>query len=139
MTPTDANPPSPDQPSGAVPPHVGDSYEFTGRENAVIGRLGEKMHFVGLFTLGVGVLAIGFGVMRRDLGPVVSGLLYAMMGVWTERAGAQFRTVVVTEGHDIRHLMHALEDLRRLYTLQFWICLIAIVAALVLLGASYLY
>jgi hypothetical protein len=62
-----------------------------------------------------------------------------MMGVWTERAGAQFRTVVVTEGRDIRHLMHALEDLRRLYTLQFWICLAAIVSALVLLGASYLY
>jgi hypothetical protein len=32
--------------------------------------------------------------------------------------------------------MAALVDLRKLYTLQYWICLIALVATLVLLGTS---
>lgn len=124
------------KPGTPAPEAVREPYEFSPEQNVIVARLASKMQFVGLFALGIAVVAIVAGAFRRDLGIIVSGVLYAIVGIWTERAGRSFRHVVFTKGHDLSHLMHALNDLRKLFTLQYWICFIAIAVTLLLLGAT---
>jgi hypothetical protein len=139
MPPSDVTPPEPTAPAPPPEPARADAYEFTPGQGAVFARLATRMQFVGLFALGAGVLAIGVGAWRREVFSILTGMLYAVIGLWTERAGFAFRGVATTEGHDIRHLMKGLRDLERLYTVQFWICVIALIVALVLAGATALY
>jgi hypothetical protein len=114
-------------------------YEFQPSENKVIGELASKMNFVGLFLLAVGVLVIAHGVVVAvHWGPIISGTLTCVVGIWTQRASVSFRNVVHTEGRDISHLMRALEDLRKLYSLQFWLLCLSMLLALVGLWALYL-
>ncbi|MFO0907604.1 MAG: hypothetical protein U0794_04450 [Isosphaeraceae bacterium] len=123
----------------AAPESPTDPYEFSGPANVLFTGLGTKMHFVGIVTIVLGGVAIGAGVLRRDVGPILAGVIYGVIGIWTARAGSQFRTIAWTHGHDLGHLMAALESLRRLYTLQYWLCLIALFAALLLLGGTALH
>ena len=102
-------------------------YEFKPHENQIIGELAAKMHFVGLFLLAVGVLMIGIGVLVHHAGPIVTGTLACVIGLWTQRSSVSFKDVVYTEGRDISHLIAALEDLRKLYSLQFWILILGLV------------
>ena len=115
------------------------STAFSPEENAIFAALGLRMHFVGAFTLALGVIAVVLGLSRRDAGPLLAGVLYAIIGHWTARAGKQFRSIASTRGRDHSHLIAALVDLRKMYTLQYWICLVALIGALVLLGTSKLY
>src|SRR5262245_45470643 len=107
------NAPDPEHPpmdptSTPTAPGPSDGYEFSPEQNAVILRLASRMQFVGLFALGLGVVAIVAGAVHKEYGVMFGGILYAVIGLWTERAGRSFRFIAVTEGHDIRHLMHAL-------------------------------
>jgi hypothetical protein len=111
-------------------------YEFTPGENKVIGQLAMKMHFVGLFLLAMGMLVIGIGVLEFhsgafiSAGPILSGSLTCVVGLWTQRASTSFSYVVRTQGRDISHLMDALDDLRKLYNFQFWLVMLALLLAL---------
>jgi hypothetical protein len=111
-------------------------YEFKPQENQIIGELAAKMHFVGLFMLAVGVLVIVIGVYPLvHAGPIVTGTLASVVGLWTQRASVSLKSVVYTEGHDISHLIAALEDLRKLYSLQFWLLIMGLVLAAVTIVA----
>lgn len=128
-------------PDGEVPPTRGSTsnasgYEFSARENAVLEKLASRMHFVGLFGLAIGILVIVPGVLRHRPFVIVSGAFYALFGIWTHRASTSFRDVVETKGKDIQHLMHAIDDLRKLYTVQYWMCLVALALAVGLLTVA---
>jgi hypothetical protein len=101
-------------------------YEFKPQENKIIGELAAKMHFVGLFLLASGLLVIGIGVVVHHYGPIISGTLFCVVGLWTQRASVSLKSVVYTEGNDISHLISALEDLRKLYSLQYWLLVLAL-------------
>lgn len=106
-------------------------YEFDRTQNALIGDLGSKMRFVGMFSIVIGILVLLGGVLAANPeafnpGGLISGLLYIAIGAWTRSAGAAFHEVVATKGADITHLMNALTDVRRIYTLVYWICILAI-------------
>jgi hypothetical protein len=114
-------------------------YEFKPGENRIIGQLASKMHFVGIFLLAMGLLIIAIGVaVVFHAGPIVSGTLACLVGLWTQRASMSFRNVVQTEGRDISHLMDALDDLRKLYTLQYWLLVLGLILAMSGLLAVYL-
>jgi hypothetical protein len=114
-------------------------YEFKTNENRIIGQLASKMHFVGLFLLTMGLLIIGIGVaVVFHVGPIISGTLACVVGLWTQRASMSFKNVVQTEGDDITHLMDALDDLRKLYSLQYWLLVLGVLLALLGLLAVYL-
>ena len=108
-------------------------YEFTAEQNAVIRDLGRKMQGVGVFMIVLGVLSLaGFGA--GFLGPGAPSLVwipiaafFLLIGIWTVRAGREFRQVADTEGQDIRHLMTALAELRKFYTLHFWLFVVYLV------------
>ena len=116
------------------------------RRTAIIGNLGSKMSFVGLFMLGIGLFFFVSGIVRWFRGQRLPGrehalldLLFIVVGIWTHRAGREFRSVAETQGKDISHLMGALANLLKLYTLLYLLFFIALVFAIIQLGAYSLY
>jgi len=104
------------------------TYEFKANENTIISQLASRMHFVGLFLLATVWSSSGWASSMADtsctnIGPIISGSLMCLVGLWTQRASTSFKSVVQTEGKDISYLMYALDNLRKLYSLQFWLSL----------------
>jgi uncharacterized membrane protein YhaH (DUF805 family) len=152
-------------PSAPLPPAPSGQYEFSAADNSVFGGLAGKMRFVGIFLIVVGVLYLflagliaigaisgqsvtttqktdgGVVVTQRNLhightiGYLVGGIIYLCLGVWTGNGAVAFRRIVDTQGSDISHLMEAVTNLRKLYTLQYWLIFIALIVMLVVLVA----
>jgi hypothetical protein len=104
------------------PVAAGLTHEFNPSENTIICELASRMHLVGLFTLGVGLFVIMVGTILLNVPSILSGTLYSVIGLWTDRASESFKKIADTQGKDASHLMRALRDLKNLYTLQVWIC-----------------
>lgn len=119
-------------------------YEFSDSQNELIGDLAKKMNFVGILMVASGVVSLIAGIVTLfaafsrgtfDFSSIVNGVLLILIGLWTRNAAQSFSRVVNTTGTDIENLMGALGELRKLYTLQYWliiIVLIFLVLALVL-------
>lgn len=110
------------------------SYEFDQAQNRLIQELSEKMRFVSYFLIALGVLFILLGIVRLrtgGLGSTIQGVLQVVIGFWTKQAAASFQLIVNTQGSDIQNLMGALRELRKLYSLQYWIFLIAVILILI--------
>lgn len=108
------------------------TYEFTGAQNQLIGTLAKRMKFVAIFfiVLGAIVAASGLFTLSRGIEGIVTifmGALYIIIGIWTIRAANSFKEIVDTEKSDISYLMNALNELKKLYTLQYVLTIIAIV------------
>lgn len=105
-------------------------YEFSSSQNELIKQLAEKMRFVAYFLIGVGVLiAISglFTLLRGGIGNIINGVVQIIIGVWTNKAASSFQLMVDTQGNDIENLMGALGELRKLYTLQYWLLILTLV------------
>lgn len=114
--------------SSATAPPL-DSYEFGPKENDLISDLARKMRFVGMILVVVGVLSALSGIVTLNtegLGHLFSGVIYVVVGSWTRRAAASFRRIVESQGGDIRNLMDALGNLKSVYTLKYWLGMIAV-------------
>ena len=87
------------------------------------------MRFVAgfIFALGVIHLLAGLVTMPAGAGRLIEGVCWLIIGTWTTRAANSFRLIVDTEENDIRNLMTALGELKKLYTLQYVIVIAAIV------------
>lgn len=112
-------------------------WEFTPDQNVTLSRLAQRMRAVGLALM---VLA-GLLGLRATLGgdavgllAVQAGIVLGFTGFWSVRAATELSRVATTDGADMTHLMSALEEIRKLYELQFWIFL----AAALLLGVTVL-
>ena len=106
------------------------SYEFNNIQNQLIRELAEKMRFVGYFLIGLGVLVTIFGLVliaRGGLGNIIQGIVQIIIGFWTTKAASAFKQIVATQGNDIENLMGALSELRKLYTLQYWLYIVALI------------
>ena len=108
------------------------SYEFSQEQNETVRFLAQRLKYVGVLNLVVGLL-YGLIGLRSFLANPTDLILYAppmlffeLVGVWTINAAKSFQNIVETNGQDIPFLMKALTELRRLYNLQFWLLLIAI-------------
>ena len=103
------------------------------------------MSFVGLFMLGIGLFFFSSGIVRwvqshhLEVGMLFLTLLLIVVGIWTHCAGREFRNVADTHGKDVSHLMRALDNLLKLYTLLYLLFFIALVFAIIQLGAHGLY
>ncbi len=105
-------------------------YEFSSSQNELIKNLADKMRFVAYFLIAVGVLGALGGLLSLragGAGNIISGVVYILIGVWTNNASSAFRRIVETSGSDIENLMGALGELRKLYTLQYWLLIIALI------------
>lgn len=120
-------------------------YEFSSSQNELIGDLAKKMNFVATLLIVIGVLGIIAGVINLFntvpasekttiiLNNFVQGFFSLLTGIWTRNAAMAFGKIVSTVGTDIENLMIALGELRKLYGLQYWLVIIALVFFIVLL------
>jgi len=109
------------------------AFEFSAMQNETIRMLASRMKFVGIFYIVIGVLlglvalAMLFTIPLAGVVYVVAAVFEIIVGVWTTNAASSFRMIVETTGNDIGHLNNALESLRKLYNLQFWLLVVVIV------------
>lgn len=151
MTPNDrglASAPAPLTPPPGLTPAPAQrrsQYEFSFAENETIARLGSKMSFVGLFMLGIGLFFFVSGIVRwiqsrnLEVSLLFLALLFIVVGIWTHRSGREFLKVAETEGNDVSHLMLALSNLLKFYTLLYLLFFVALVFAIIQLGAHSLH
>lgn len=109
-------------------------YEFDASQNSLILDLSKKMRFVAYVLMGLGliegiggVIILSTGNAENGVGSIIAGIVYIVIGIWTQQAAKSFRLIVDTEGRDIENMMGALGQLRKLYSLQYWVLMIALV------------
>jgi hypothetical protein len=88
------------------------------------------MLFVSYFLIASGVLGALAGIitiMQGGFSALVQGVVLLVTGIWTINASKAFKLIVETQGNDIENLMGALGQLRKLYTLQFWLFMISLI------------
>ena len=145
--PSEFDPQAPSQPPRQEQPQTQPEsqpvgYEFTIAQNESIRVLSRRMKFVGIFYVIASVLMGLAGLVALFIAPLI-GVLYLILltpqlliGIWTINAASSFKLVVDTRGHDIPHLMNALTSLRKLYTLMFWLLIVALVFMVVAIAAG---
>lgn len=105
-------------------------YEFDQTQNQLILDLARKMRFVSYFLIALGVLLLIGGIISvrsGAIGGIINGVVQILIGFWTHKAASSFQRIVNTQGRDMENLMGALGELRKLYNLQYWLILIAII------------
>ena len=105
-------------------------YEFSEEENRLVGSLAKKMKFVGIFGIIFGVLEILQGIFS-DKTAIVQGLISIIIGIWTTKASESFQKIVDTQGNDISYLLGALDQLKKLFSLQYWTYLIGAIIVII--------
>jgi len=105
-------------------------YEFSEKENILVGSLAKKMKFVGIFGIIFGILEILQGIFS-DKTAIVQGLISIIIGIWTTKASESFQKIVDTQGNDISYLLGALDQLKKLFSLQYWTYLIGAIIIII--------
>lgn len=126
------------------------NYEFNESENSIFADVASKMSAVGFFSIFFGLLNIALSLVylfqisqsgdsritMQGIGGISQGLVLLLVGSWTKKAGTSFKQIVDSRGQDIRNLMDAMSSLRKLYTLQYWLLVIALVIVAIALVAN---
>ena len=121
-----------------------EEYEFTDAQNQIISQLASKMGWVAMFGLVVGVMIAVLGIFSlgsdgQGLVFLVQSVFVIMIALWTRRAALGFRQVVETTGSDITNVMSALGELKKLYTLHYWLIIVGILVMGAALSAAGLF
>jgi sulfite exporter TauE/SafE len=108
------------------------TYEFTSAQNQLIGTLAKRMKFVAIFFIVLGAIVAAGGLFSLSRGiegiiTIFMAALYIIIGIWTIKAADSFKKIVDTAESDISYLMNALNELKKLYTLQYVLMIIAII------------
>ena len=124
----------------------GEEFEFNDSHNMVFDSLARWMKIVGIIEIALGVVyavpAVAALIVLNTPVVVIAALhivIVAAMGLWTIKAGGHVRAIVHTEGDDVRHLMEAMDQLKKLFLLQgavFVIMIVLAVAGFVAGGAA---
>jgi uncharacterized membrane protein len=151
FTPVDAHfegglfmtqPPGTDAHAPVPPPQP--PYEFTSAQDDIIRALAGKMKFVGIFYIVASCFVGLAGLISLFFSPLISAFYLVLLtpelliGIWTINAAQSFKLIVETRGRDIPHLIGALTALRKLYTLMFWLLIVALVLVLLAIAAGVL-
>ena len=112
------------------------TYEFTEAQNQTLKILASRMKSVGIFFIAVGAVHGVSGVLGLAEGGtafilIIYAAVFILIGIWTRNAGSSFSLIVQTAGSDIPHLMEALESLRKLYTVAFWLMIVGLSLAVI--------
>jgi len=120
------------------------NYEFSAPENIIIRQLVDAMRFVAAASLAVGgfVLILGIAGLvtqgRAAVGPALGdfaqAVVFGLIGLWLQRAVDAFNRVIDTSGDDITHLLHALRELTRVFSLQRTVLVLAAIVIVMAIG-----
>lgn len=123
-------------------------FEFDARHNQIMEKLSRDMRWVAAPLLLLGVLyaiAVVSAVVRGFQKPelflsavfiALPMLFYFALSSWTRRASESFHRVASTAGQDINHLMVALENLGKKYSLLSLIVKLYVVLIIVAMLAA---
>jgi hypothetical protein len=121
-------------PGTAPQPTLGSiGYEFSPAQNLTIQVLAQRMKFIGILYMAFGGLVGVGGIVMLFQAPIQAIVafaevaLFALMGLWNYKGADSFQLIVQTHGNDISYLMNALEDLRKIYNLQYWLMIVMLV------------
>ena len=119
-----------------------DAYEFTSRENQVIGKAATwalalsgasfvmvAIHLTFALVGGGDFKDTGLSILVFDFGAgIVSAACYLVVCVLGVVAGNAFRRVVNTEGSDLKHMMKALDTLHMIFVLRIGLVFLTVIA-----------
>jgi len=112
---------------------MSNQYEFSSTQNAAFSSLAGAMKFVGIVMMVLGGLMVA-SVLVGNIAGAIQGVIQILVGLWTKSAANSIEGIVNTEGNDIDHLMSAVGDLDRLYTLQKWCFIVAFILIALAIG-----
>lgn len=120
------------------------NYEFSAPENIIIRQLVDAMRFVSAASFAVGAFVLILGIAglatqgRAAIGPAIGdfaeAVVFALIGLWLQRAVDAFNRVVDTSGDDITHLLDALRELTRVFSLQRTVLVLAVIVIVMAIG-----
>ncbi|MDC0715561.1 hypothetical protein [Nannocystis bainbridge] len=120
------------------------NYEFSGPENIIIRQLVDAMRFVAAASLAVGAFVLILGIAglvtqgRAAIGPALGdfaeAVVFVLIGLWLQRAVDAFSRVIDTSGDDITHLLDALRELTRVFSLQRTVLVLAAIVIVMAIG-----
>jgi hypothetical protein len=120
------------------------NYEFSAPENVIIRQLVDAMRFVSAASLAVGAFVLILGVAglmthgKAAIGPAIGdfaeAVVFLLIGIWLQRAVDAFHRVVETSGDDITHLLNAIRELTRVFSLQRTVLVLAMIVIVLGIG-----
>lgn len=120
------------------------NYEFSAPENVIIRQLVDAMRFVSAASLAVAAFTVILGVAglvtqgKAGAGPAlgnfVQAVVFGLIGLWLQRAVDAFTRIVETSGDDITHLLGALRELTRVFSLQRTVLVLAVIVIVMAIG-----
>jgi hypothetical protein len=106
-----------------------DEYEFTSEQDSLFSGLASAMSFVGTASVVLGLFTF-LGVLNGEplkiIGAIVQGVLSVIVGIWLRGASKSIKAIATTEGSDISNLMTAMAELKKVYSLQRVLILVAL-------------
>jgi hypothetical protein len=121
----------------------GQEFEFTAEQNETIQLLSHRMKWVGGFQIlsGIGAIIAAIALFAKSQEPfalLLAGVVLLVVGLYTSSASKSFSDIVTTTGADITHLIEAVQTLKSLYNIQFWLIMAyVIIVGLVILAAIF--
>lgn len=122
------------------------NYEFSAPENVLIRQLVDAMRFVAAAALALGAFDLILGLaglftqgkaaLGPSLGNFVQSVVFVLIGMWLQRAVDAFNRVVETSGNDITHLLHAITELTRVFSLQRTVFVLALLVTVLSIGVQ---
>jgi len=111
--------------------------ELTPLQNVIVSRLAGRMRAVGVSLMVLATLLVLWAVVGTGgMLAFQAGVVLGLTGWWSARAAAALSRAVKTQGADMHYLMRALNEIAKLYELQYWIfLLVALVLGVTLLMA----
>jgi hypothetical protein len=118
-----------------------DAYEFTGRENELVGKAGTwSLALAGASFLmmvvhliyaidGTDLAGSSLRLLVFDMGAgVVSASCYLAAAALFALLGTALRRVVSTQGNDLKHMLKALDTLHRIFVLRIALVFLTVIA-----------
>ena len=125
------------------------TYEFTSDQNRSLERLTRRMNVTSYCAIGMGLALMTPGLLFFVSGALqhvrggtwvilpglaqslLPGLLLLIDGLSKLWGAQKLRLIVTTEGHDIEHLMSAVNMLRRTHGVMAWVSLFGLIFAII--------
>ncbi len=92
---------------------------------------------MGAFVLILGIAGLvtqGRSAVGPALGDFAEAIAFVLIGLWLQRAVDAFNRVVDTSGDDITHLLDALRELTRVFSLQRTVLVLAAIVIVMAIG-----
>jgi hypothetical protein len=126
-----------------------DAYEFTGRENQIIGKAATWAFALGGASLVMVFVHLVFAIVGTDLAGssiqllvfdmgagVVSAGCYAAAAILFAITGGALRRVVSTQGNDLKHMLKGLDTLHRIFVLRIALVFLTVLAVVVVIATG---